>query len=97
MLALGSSKPWPDALEVLTGERVLNANAILEYFAPLARWIEAKNNMLGVEIGWDHSDGEITHFISNLLIFQPDHVRLFFGVPQKLIVHCRRYLLSATY
>jgi peptidyl-dipeptidase A len=63
MLALGSSKPWPDALEILTGERVLNADAILEYFEPLSQWLEAKNKRLGVNFGWDHSDGEITHII----------------------------------
>lgn len=58
MLALGSSKPWPDALEVLTGERVMNADAILEYFEPIIKWLEETNKALGVEVGWSHSDGE---------------------------------------
>lgn len=62
MLALGASKPWPDALEVLTGERTINADAILEYFAPLVTWLKASNKKLGVNIGWTHSDG-------NFLIF----------------------------
>ena len=35
MLALGASKPWPDALEALTGERRIDGGALLEYFAPL--------------------------------------------------------------
>jgi hypothetical protein len=35
MLAPGASKPWPDALEALTGERRIDAGALLEYFAPL--------------------------------------------------------------
>lgn len=58
MLALGSSKPWPDALEVLTGERTLNANAILEYFQPIIKWLELRNRDSGIEVGWSHSDGE---------------------------------------
>lgn len=56
MLALGSSKPWPDVLECLTGERVLSADAILEYFKPLSKWLEETNKKLGVKIGWESSD-----------------------------------------
>jgi peptidyl-dipeptidase A len=43
MLALGASKPWPDALEALTGERRIDAGAMLEYFAPLAGWLREQN------------------------------------------------------
>ena len=32
MLAMGSSRPWPDALEALTGERQMDATALLDYF-----------------------------------------------------------------
>uniref|UniRef100_A0A182SHW3 Angiotensin-converting enzyme n=1 Tax=Anopheles maculatus TaxID=74869 RepID=A0A182SHW3_9DIPT len=35
MLELGSSKPWPDAMEVLTGVRRMSADALIEYFQPL--------------------------------------------------------------
>jgi peptidyl-dipeptidase A len=42
MLAMGASKPWPDALEALTGERQMDATAILDYFAPLREWLEAE-------------------------------------------------------
>ncbi len=40
MLAMGQSRPWPDALEALTGEREMDATAILDYFAPLDAWLE---------------------------------------------------------
>jgi peptidyl-dipeptidase A len=50
MLALGAEKPWPDALEVLTGERALDATAILDYFAPLTAWLEQQNR--GRSCGW---------------------------------------------
>ena len=42
MLEMGQSKPWPDALEALTGERQMDATAILEYFKPLKEWLDAQ-------------------------------------------------------
>ncbi|MGE5180957.1 MAG: M2 family metallopeptidase [Acidobacteriota bacterium] len=50
MLALGASRPWQDALFELTGERDLDASAILEYFAPLQKWLEEQNK--GQQCGW---------------------------------------------
>jgi len=50
MLAMGQSKPWPDALEVLTGERQTDAGALLEYFAPLKQWLDEHNK--GKKVGW---------------------------------------------
>jgi peptidyl-dipeptidase A len=44
MLEMGRSRPWPDALEALTGERRLDASAILEYFAPLSKWLEEQRS-----------------------------------------------------
>jgi len=38
-LEMGASRPWPDALEALTGEREMDATAILDYFAPLTEWL----------------------------------------------------------
>jgi peptidyl-dipeptidase A len=43
MLAMGSSRPWPDALEAMTGERQMDASAMAEYFAPLKTWLDAQN------------------------------------------------------
>ncbi len=50
MLALGASKPWPEALELLTGERKLDATAIVDYFAPLMHWLAQQNK--GRRCGW---------------------------------------------
>ncbi len=50
MLQLGASKPWQDALEELTGQRDMDATAILEYFAPLQKWLEEQNK--GQQCGW---------------------------------------------
>ncbi len=43
MLEMGMSRPWPDALEVVTGEREMDATAILDYFAPLKSWLDEQN------------------------------------------------------
>lgn len=50
MLTIGQSRPWPDALEALSGERQMDATAILDYFAPLSAWLDEQNR--GVAIGW---------------------------------------------
>ena len=50
MLEMGSSKPWPEALEALTGRPDMDATAILDYFAPLTEWLEEQNR--GRECGW---------------------------------------------
>ncbi len=50
MLALGISKPWPEALEIMTGKREMDATAILDYFAPLKKWLDEQN--AGAPIGW---------------------------------------------
>ncbi|MEO7240001.1 MAG: M2 family metallopeptidase [Sphingomicrobium sp.] len=50
MLAMGASKPWPDALEAFTGGREISGKPMLEYFAPLQAWLEAQN--AGKQCGW---------------------------------------------
>lgn len=62
MLAMGASRPWPDAMEAMTGQRELDASALLEYFKPLEDWLVQTNAKLGVPIGWQQSDSEQTRF-----------------------------------
>jgi peptidyl-dipeptidase A len=50
MLEMGASKPWPDALQAMTGQREMDASAMLEYFAPLRRWLQEQNK--GQKCGW---------------------------------------------
>jgi peptidyl-dipeptidase A len=50
MLSMGVSKPWPDAMEAITGSRQMDATAILDYFAPLQKWLDEQNK--GVKTGW---------------------------------------------
>ena len=48
MLAMGSSKPWPEALKALTGEDRIDGSAIIEYFAPLKTWLDEQNRQLAI-------------------------------------------------
>jgi len=50
MLAMGASKPWPDALEAFTGTRQMSGKAMAEYFAPLKAWLDKQN--AGKTQGW---------------------------------------------
>ena len=50
MLSMGLSKPWPDALEALTGVKQMDATAILDYFAPLSKWLDEQ--LAGKQVGW---------------------------------------------
>jgi peptidyl-dipeptidase A len=50
MLRMGLSKPWPEALEALTGSRQMDATAIVDYFAPLKAWLDEQ--LKGRAVGW---------------------------------------------
>jgi peptidyl-dipeptidase A len=43
MLEMGRSRPWQDALEAMTGQREVDATAIIDYFAPLMEWLDEQN------------------------------------------------------
>ncbi|MCL1124251.1 M2 family metallopeptidase [Shewanella surugensis] len=52
MLEMGQSQPWPEALAVVTGSQEMDANAVLEYFAPLQTWLNEQNKLANRQCGW---------------------------------------------
>ena len=50
MMAMGASRPWPDALEAYTGSRKMDGSAMIAYFQPLMKWLEEQNK--GRPVGW---------------------------------------------
>jgi peptidyl-dipeptidase A len=50
MLSMGASKPWPEALAALSGEKKADASALLEYFAPLREYLKTENK--SQKCGW---------------------------------------------
>ena len=51
MLEMGASRPWPEVLKAATGEDRMDANAMMEYFAPLKAWLDRQN--AGKPTGWE--------------------------------------------
>ncbi|MNC84612.1 Angiotensin-converting enzyme [compost metagenome] len=49
-LEMGASRPWPDTLEALTGQREMDATAMADYYAPLKTWLDEQNK--GLKAGW---------------------------------------------
>jgi peptidyl-dipeptidase A len=50
MMEMGSSQPWQDAMQAATGQRELDASAIIDYFAPLKTWLDKENQ--NRQCGW---------------------------------------------
>jgi peptidyl-dipeptidase A len=50
MLSMGLSHSWPEALDALTGSKEMDATAILDYFAPLSKWLDEQ--LKGKPVGW---------------------------------------------
>ncbi|MBU3078355.1 M2 family metallopeptidase [Sphingomonas sp. XMGL2] len=50
MLAMGQSRPWPDALQAFTGKREIDGTAMIAYFQPLLDWLRTQNK--GRQCGW---------------------------------------------
>ncbi|KAK8746314.1 hypothetical protein OTU49_017362, partial [Cherax quadricarinatus] len=56
VLSLGKSRPWTEALLILTSGKTskLDVKPILEYFAPLIAWLKSQNR--GEFVGWRVSE-----------------------------------------
>jgi hypothetical protein len=49
---MGSSRPWPEVMKVMTGQEKMDASAIREYFKPLEDWLALENAKLVQTPGW---------------------------------------------
>ncbi|XP_055957045.1 angiotensin-converting enzyme [Patella vulgata] len=52
-LSLGSSKPWPEVMTILTGQAKMDTGPLQEYFTPLTEWLKLQNK--DEKKGWDES------------------------------------------
>ena len=50
VLRLGLSRPWREAMQLMTGQHEFDAEALLEYFEPLISWLRRQNS--GQHVGW---------------------------------------------
>ncbi|XP_075578934.1 angiotensin-converting enzyme isoform X2 [Pelecanus crispus] len=51
-LKLGFSKPWPEAMRLITGQPNMSADALMSYFEPLMTWLTTENKKNGEVLGW---------------------------------------------
>ncbi|XP_009575318.1 PREDICTED: angiotensin-converting enzyme-like [Fulmarus glacialis] len=51
-LKLGFSKPWPEAMELITGQPNMSADALVSYFEPLMTWLVKENEKNREVLGW---------------------------------------------
>nr|XP_036852820.1 angiotensin-converting enzyme-like [Manis javanica] len=51
-LKLGFSKPWPEAMQLITGQPNMSASAMMSYFKPLLDWLLTENGRHGEKLGW---------------------------------------------
>ena len=60
MLKMGRSKPWPQALEKLTGSQEVDVGALTEYFQPLRDWLVKQRKKIGYAApGWEEDEWEL--------------------------------------
>ncbi|GAB5581194.1 angiotensin-converting enzyme-like protein Ace3 isoform X2 [Prionailurus iriomotensis] len=52
VLKLGSSKPWPEVLQKITGQTKVSAKALMAYFKPLLNCLVTENVRQGEILGW---------------------------------------------
>ncbi|KAJ1136665.1 hypothetical protein NDU88_003080 [Pleurodeles waltl] len=51
-MKLGYSKPWPEAMQMITGQPNMSAEALMKYFQPLTDWLIEQNRRNGDTAGW---------------------------------------------
>ncbi|XP_035263080.1 angiotensin-converting enzyme-like [Anguilla anguilla] len=58
VMKLGFSKPWPEAMAMITGQPHMSALPLMEYFKPLSTWLKEENKRNQEELGWPDYDWE---------------------------------------
>lgn len=53
MMQLGSSKPWQQALHILTGTYNYDVEPLLQYYAPLKSWLLEQIDRYDIPVGWE--------------------------------------------
>ncbi|XP_040845401.1 angiotensin-converting enzyme isoform X4 [Ochotona curzoniae] len=51
-MKLGFSKPWPEAMKLITGQPNMSASSMMNYFKPLMDWLLTENGRHGEKLGW---------------------------------------------
>ncbi|XP_014329010.1 angiotensin-converting enzyme [Xiphophorus maculatus] len=52
VMRLGYSKPWPEAMAMITGQSKMSVQPLMQYFQPLITWLEEENKKNNEVRGW---------------------------------------------
>ena len=66
LLQRGQSQHWRKTLKEFTGSPNMSSKPLLEYFAPLFKWLQADNKKHGEFIGWQGENDFCNWFQTNL-------------------------------
>ncbi|XP_004749261.2 angiotensin-converting enzyme-like protein Ace3 isoform X1 [Mustela putorius furo] len=96
-LKLGSSRPWPEVLQKITGQPDVSVRALMTYFKPLLNWLVTENVRHGEILGWpdfsctfEEKDTDKVTFLS--LELNPDQAK--FGQWVLLALSLAMFLLA---
>lgn len=68
-MKLGFSKPWPEAMQMITGQTKMSAQPLMQYFSPLIKWLEEENKKNNDILGWpDYDWRPPTNGMSNIFM-----------------------------
>ena len=81
MLELGSSRPWKEVMEIMTGQPEMNTDAFREYFMPLEDWLKEQNLKNNVKVGWTNPS------IETMCVPSVSSGSMFFSVPYLSIIY----------
>uniref|UniRef100_A0A673FSP4 Angiotensin-converting enzyme n=1 Tax=Sinocyclocheilus rhinocerous TaxID=307959 RepID=A0A673FSP4_9TELE len=56
VMKMGFSKPWPEAMTLITGQPKMSVQPLMEYFQPLIEWLVEENKKNGDVLGWPEYD-----------------------------------------
>lgn len=56
VMKMGFSKPWPEAMKIITAHPKMSVQPLMEYFKPLIEWLEKENKKNGDVLGWPEYD-----------------------------------------
>lgn len=85
VMKLGFSKPWPEALTMITGQPKMSAQPLMEYFQPLIEWLEKENNKNQEVRGWPDYDWKPVQTESTFNTFMHPHIMKHSVSTQRLI------------
>ncbi|XP_051014842.1 angiotensin-converting enzyme [Acomys russatus] len=73
-MKLGYSKPWPEAMKLITGQPNMSASAMMNYFRPLTEWLITENRRHGETLGWPQYNWTPNNARSESSIAESDRV-----------------------